>query len=286
MEDPRRWACVDPNDANSFTTGSMIGTLEYDGLNRRLVKAVGDGDANSCEVGDREETYQTYWDDWSMVEVRNGSDKVLKFRRAGIWGLTYIDELDQIAVNADLGATLQSHSSLGSCPSRSTESWPGRPTGKALRDQLLDEEVRRMTNSTLVRQIPCFVVSGLAGAGLLIALACNGTDTMTHETDRHSDFGQRILTVEAVRDALVSLIQASPETSPIRATLDAVKSQAPQAISGGRVSIGPWECDLARRRFMFAVINPPVFFSQTGDFVKTSSGKWKAVVTNTMWGQK
>ncbi len=50
-------------------------------------------------MGDREETYQTYWDDWSMVEVRNGSDQVLKSRRAGMWGLTYIDELVQIGIN-------------------------------------------------------------------------------------------------------------------------------------------------------------------------------------------
>ena len=57
--DPRRRACVDPKDANSFTTGSTIATLEYEGLNRRLVKAVGYGNANSHEVGDREETYQT-----------------------------------------------------------------------------------------------------------------------------------------------------------------------------------------------------------------------------------
>ena len=36
-----------------------------------------------------------------MVEVRNGSDQVFKSRRAGIWGLTYIDELVQIGINVN-----------------------------------------------------------------------------------------------------------------------------------------------------------------------------------------
>ena len=43
--------------------------MEYDGLNRRLVETVGDADANNCEVGDREATYQTAFRRWKRANA-------------------------------------------------------------------------------------------------------------------------------------------------------------------------------------------------------------------------
>lgn len=72
-------------------TGSTIATMQYDGLGRRIVKAV----SNSA---DWDATYHYYWDGWQMIEMRNGSDQVLKQH---VWGRQYVDELLQIAVNQD-----------------------------------------------------------------------------------------------------------------------------------------------------------------------------------------
>ena len=95
----RAWR--DPNAA--LTEGDTIATIEYDGLGRRIVKAID----NSA---DWDITYHTYYDPPSsgrdfgeasgqrMIETRNGSEQVLKQH---VWGLSYIDELVQIAMNQD-----------------------------------------------------------------------------------------------------------------------------------------------------------------------------------------
>ncbi len=92
----RAWRDSDGN----LQIGSVVASMEYDGLGRRTVKRVGDGDANTCEMGDWEATYHVYWDNWRMIETRNGqgSGQVLKQH---VWGLTYVDELVQIAINQD-----------------------------------------------------------------------------------------------------------------------------------------------------------------------------------------
>jgi len=77
--------------ANTPTTGSTIATITYDGLGRRIKKAV-----TNC--GDWGQTYKYYHSGQSMIETRNGSDETLKQH---VWGLTYVDELLQIAVNGD-----------------------------------------------------------------------------------------------------------------------------------------------------------------------------------------
>ena len=81
-----------PDADGALQTGSTIGTMEYDGLNRRTRKMV----ANS---GDLDCTQEYLWDrDWRLLEVRNGSGDVLKQQ---LWGARYIDELVQIAINTD-----------------------------------------------------------------------------------------------------------------------------------------------------------------------------------------
>ena len=90
------------------------------------------------------------------------------------------------------------------------------------------------------------------------------------------------LTVEAARAALVAMIESAPPAyDPVPYTLEAVKTQAPREGPGGRVFIGPWECDLVHRTFVFANIRPPFYFAQVGQFVRTEEGKWKAIVTET-----
>ena len=48
-----------------------------------------------ADSGDWDATYHYFWDDWQMIEVRNGSDELLK---QYVWGLGYIDELIQIGL--------------------------------------------------------------------------------------------------------------------------------------------------------------------------------------------
>ena len=73
---------------------SVIATMTYDGLGRRIKKVV-------AKRGDWDCTYHFYYDGHRMIETRNGSNDVLKSRRAGIWGQTYVDELVQIGINDD-----------------------------------------------------------------------------------------------------------------------------------------------------------------------------------------
>ncbi len=54
---------------------------EYDALGRRVEKKI-------INSGDWDCTYRYYWDGWKMLEVRNGSDEVLK---QYVWSLRYID---------------------------------------------------------------------------------------------------------------------------------------------------------------------------------------------------
>jgi len=82
------------NNGETYT----LATFEYDGLGRRITKTVDNTDQFDA-------TYHYYYDasggGQRKVEVRNGSDLVLKQQ---VWGLPfrgYIDELVQVAVNGD-----------------------------------------------------------------------------------------------------------------------------------------------------------------------------------------
>jgi len=74
-----------------MTAPSRAAPLTYDGLGRRVKKAVQD-------CGDWNATYEYYCDSAAMVEMRDDSEDVLK---QYVWGQTYVDELVQIAVNHD-----------------------------------------------------------------------------------------------------------------------------------------------------------------------------------------
>ncbi len=82
------------DDAGNIELGSVVQENEYDGLGRRIV-------VNITNSGDLHRTEHSYYDGWSQMEVRNGSDitttqQVWAGRVGG-----YIDELLQIAHNLD-----------------------------------------------------------------------------------------------------------------------------------------------------------------------------------------
>jgi RHS repeat-associated protein len=79
------------DDEDTLTEGSTIATMAYDGLGRRIKKAV----TNS---GDWDCTYHYYHDGSRMIETRNGSGQVLTQH---LWGTQYVDELVQVAHNDD-----------------------------------------------------------------------------------------------------------------------------------------------------------------------------------------
>ncbi len=82
------------DDAGNIQLGSVVQENEYDGVGRRIVVSI----TNS---GDLDRTEHTYYDGWSEVETRNGSNITTTQRvwagRAG----GYIDELLQLAHNLD-----------------------------------------------------------------------------------------------------------------------------------------------------------------------------------------
>ena len=73
---------------------STIATLEYDGLGRRISKAV----TNSA---DWTATYHYYYDGYRMIETHDGSADVLKQHVWGPGAPGYVDELVQIGINDD-----------------------------------------------------------------------------------------------------------------------------------------------------------------------------------------
>ena len=75
----------------TLTEGLTVATIEYDSLGRRIVK-----DVDNC--GNWDIDYHYLYSGWQMVEMRNGSDDVIK---QYVWGLTYVDELLQIGINDD-----------------------------------------------------------------------------------------------------------------------------------------------------------------------------------------
>ncbi len=80
-------------DTGTLTAGSTVATMQYDGVGRRIVKAI----TNSA---DWNATYHYYHEGQRVVETRNGSGQVLK---QCVWGQMYVDELVQIGVNQDPG---------------------------------------------------------------------------------------------------------------------------------------------------------------------------------------
>jgi hypothetical protein len=72
--------------------GSLVAKYAYDGLGRRILK-------ENLELSQSSPFRQHYYyDGQRCVEIRDASDLVLKQQ---VWGLQYIDELIQLAVNDD-----------------------------------------------------------------------------------------------------------------------------------------------------------------------------------------
>ena len=75
----------------SVSTGSLVATYRYDGRGRRISKAI-------TSSGDDDATLHFYYDGARCIEIRNGSDQTLKHQ---VWGVQYVDELLQVAINQD-----------------------------------------------------------------------------------------------------------------------------------------------------------------------------------------
>ncbi len=85
------------DENGALQTGSVIATMEYDGLNRRTKKMI-------ANCGDFDCTYHYTWDrNWRLLETRNGDDPPVPIKQH-VWGPRYVDEIVQIAVNTDPSA--------------------------------------------------------------------------------------------------------------------------------------------------------------------------------------
>jgi hypothetical protein len=73
----------------TLQTGSVVSTSSYDGLGRRISKAVSNSADWNC-------TYAYYHDGQRVIEIRNGSDQAIKQQ---VWGMQYVDELLQVGLN-------------------------------------------------------------------------------------------------------------------------------------------------------------------------------------------
>jgi len=78
---------------SSTADGATIASYRYDGFGKRITRQI-------QHSGDATITFHDYWSSsWQLLETRDGSGHVLKQH---VWGLEYIDELIQIAVNQDV----------------------------------------------------------------------------------------------------------------------------------------------------------------------------------------
>jgi len=77
----------------SLTVGTILAEMQYDGLGRRTVHRY-----TNTPGGVLDYAYHDYYNGQQIAETRNGSDLVT---RQQVWGFDYIDELVEIAHNAD-----------------------------------------------------------------------------------------------------------------------------------------------------------------------------------------
>jgi RHS repeat-associated protein len=96
-------AYKDEQNPPQLHVGSLVASMEYDGLGRRIVKKI----ENS---GDWDGEFRYYYDAHRIVEVRDGDGRVLQQL---LWGTQYVDELVQVALNQDPQDT--DESSGGAC---------------------------------------------------------------------------------------------------------------------------------------------------------------------------
>ena len=79
----------DSDENGVHETASIIAAICYDGMGRRISKAVDNFD-------DWDQTYHYYYSGQQMVEMRDGSGQTIK---QYVWGRMYIDELVQVGIN-------------------------------------------------------------------------------------------------------------------------------------------------------------------------------------------
>ena len=91
------------NSGGALADGSLVATIQYDGLGRRIVQRIGDGDPASDVCGDWEATYHYYYPSREressmqrMIESRGRQHHVLQQH---VWGQQYVDELVQVGIN-------------------------------------------------------------------------------------------------------------------------------------------------------------------------------------------
>lgn len=79
------------DSGNTLHSGQVFETIGYDAAGRRITQAINGTGAMDC-------TYDYYLNNQSVIEERNGSDDVIKQH---VWGLQYVDEAVQTAINSD-----------------------------------------------------------------------------------------------------------------------------------------------------------------------------------------
>lgn len=88
----------DGANGDALIEGAGYVAMAYDGVGRRITKTVRLGGDATGSLGDVDTSYANYYDGQQQIEVRDGSGNVIKQQ---VWGLMYIDELVQIAINDD-----------------------------------------------------------------------------------------------------------------------------------------------------------------------------------------
>ena len=86
------------------------------------------------------------------------------------------------------------------------------------------------------------------------------------------------LSVDDARAALVSLVGSLAPNSFAATTLDALKKSKPRILEGGSVAIGPWECDMSKKRFTLIFASGDMFHAYGGRFEKDNKGRWRAIL--------
>ncbi len=82
------------DSSGTLQHGQIFDTMVYDGRNRRIQKTISNTGQWDCNY------HYYYTTGWQLIETRNGSSQTLKQH---VWGMGDIDELVQIAANANPG---------------------------------------------------------------------------------------------------------------------------------------------------------------------------------------
>jgi hypothetical protein len=88
------------------------------------------------------------------------------------------------------------------------------------------------------------------------------------------------LTPEIARTALIAMVESLPEDSLPGLTLHDLKTSSAVSLDANWISLGRWQCDLAKKNFNLIISSPPIYNQFGGEFKKTRGGAWEAVITN------